>query len=350
MLDRVIIDINMHHFPEDLFANEKLREAFVACVPRQYGEIAYESTVAGSARRQIVAERPRGYPNLHVVEGAYALEGNLAAMDEAGVDVAILRLPVWNMWLPLDVCRLVNDSMAAAVERSGGRLRAVACVPPWATRDCRYELERCVGELGMVGVELSSHYGELYLDDEAFRPFLKVLDKLGLPVVVHHNELPVDYRSIYSFNNMRRFYGRCVDQATAVGRELFSGMFGVFPNLKFIHTCLGGAFYAYQDGMLPHASATEETLDRFDTDADTYRSYLKNNLFFDISCPTAWGKQQLECAIGVYGADNVLFGGSFPVRHEWMIKGVEYVQNLNIDEPDKALILGGNAQKMFNLS
>ncbi|WP_218027254.1 amidohydrolase family protein [Nocardia vaccinii] len=346
----MIVDINMHHFPENLFTNEKLLEAFISCVPRQYGEIAYLSTVPGSDRRQIVAEKPKGYPNLHPVDGAYTLESELAAMDEGGVDLAILRLPVWNMWLPIEVCRIVNDSMADTVKRSGGRLRAVACVPPWATKDCVYELERCVGELGMVGVELSSHYGDLYLDDEAFRPYLKVLNDLNLPVVVHHNELPVDYGSMYSFNNMRRFYGRCVDQATAVGRELFSGIFADFPNLKFIHTCLGGAFYAYQDGMLPRPSATEETLDRFDTDTDIYRSYLKNNLFFDISCPQAWGTKQLECAIGVYGADNVLFGGSFPVRHEWMIQGVDYVKNLDIGDEDKALILGENARKLFNLS
>jgi len=95
---------------------------------------------------------------------------------------------------------------------------------PWGARDCVYEVERCVKELGFCGVQLASHYGKLYLDEEEFRPYFKVLNKLDVPVVVHHTPLPVEYGSLYNYTNFRRLYGRCVDQATAVGRELFSGM------------------------------------------------------------------------------------------------------------------------------
>jgi len=38
-----------------------------------------------------------------------------------------------------------------------------------------------------------------------------------------------------------------MDQGTAVGRELFSGMFEEFPNLKFIHTMFVGNLFAVQN-------------------------------------------------------------------------------------------------------
>ena len=64
---------------------------------------------------------------------------------------------------------------------------------------------------------------------------------------------------------------------------------------------------------------------------------------------TAVGKAHLEFAVKVLGADHVLYGSSYPVRVEWCTKGVEFVKNLDIDEKDKALILGGNAMKLFNI-
>ena len=61
------------------------------------------------------------------------------------------------------------------------------------------------------------------------------------------------------------------------------------------------------------------------------RYYLKNNLFFDMSGALWWGKYQLECAIKTLGADHILFGSSYPVRRELMLKGVEFIKKLDID-------------------
>ncbi|MBN1629133.1 MAG: hypothetical protein JW990_05180, partial [Thermoleophilia bacterium] len=43
------------------------------------------------------------------VEGDYSLEAKLQAMDDAGVDAALLRTPGWQEWPRLDTCKLVND-------------------------------------------------------------------------------------------------------------------------------------------------------------------------------------------------------------------------------------------------
>lgn len=88
-------------------------------------------------------------------------------------------MPVWQEWLRLDTCKIVNDNAADMCRRSNGRLYANAVLPPWGGKENLYELERCIKELGMVGVQPMCHYGQLYLDDEAFKPYLKVLNDTG---------------------------------------------------------------------------------------------------------------------------------------------------------------------------
>ncbi|NHT16107.1 amidohydrolase family protein [Cellulomonas sp. IC4_254] len=345
-----VVDINIHHLPEDLFTNEKILNGFLDSAPRGFGEIARVATTEGG-KQQLVLEKPAGYQNLNYVDGDYSVEAKLAAMDDAGVDYGVMRVPVWQEWLPLEICREVNDNAADIVRRSGGRLFATACVPPWGGKENVYELERCVKELGAVGVQLACHYGQLYLDDPVFEPYLQVIEKLDVPVVVHHTPLPVEWRSVIDYTNLRREYGRVVDQATAVGRELFSGMFDRMPGLRFIHTMLGGNWFANAALLTPHASNKTESLTRLDpTGGEKIASYLEQNIFFDLTHPHSWGKDQVECAIKVSGADHYLFGSSFPVFYGWMSQGVEFVKKeLEISDEQRELVLAGNAKRLFGL-
>ena len=345
-----VIDDNMHFLPPDLLTNKKLRDAFVESVPREYGQYASIQKIPGTEMEQIVLEWPKGCENLNFGPVHVDPESRIAAMKEAGVDKAILRVPCWQEWIDLELCRKVNNDMAHYIKQHPGLFYGLAIVPPWGTEEALYEVERCIYDLGFVGVEVAAHYGTLYLDEEEFKPYFRRLNELQVPVAVHHTPLPVDYQHLYEYTNLRRQFGRCVDQATAVGREIFSGMFDEFPNLKLVHTMLGGGFFTYVDLILPKKSRVPEEMERFDlTAAEKVKRYLQNNLFFDISCAPSWGKAELECAVRVFGADHVLFGGSYPVRREWLIKGVEDIRALDISEKDKELILGENAQRIFNL-
>ncbi len=345
-----VVDINIHHLPEDLFTNEKILNGFLNSAPRGFGEIASVITME-SGKKQLILEKPKGYQNLNYVEGDYSVESKLAAMDEAGVDYGVMRVPVWQEWLGLETCRAVNDNAAEIVANSGGRLFATACVPPWGGKENIYELERCVKELGAVGVQLACHYGQLYLDDEVFEPYLRAIEKLDIPVVVHHTPLPVEYRSVIDYTNLRREFGRIVDQGVAVGRELFSGMFDRMPGLRFIHTMFGGNWFANTALLTPHAPNKAEAMNRLDpTGGEKIQQYLRENIFFDMTHPHSWGKDQVEAALKINGADHYLFGSSFPVFYSWMGQGVDFVQNeLDISDADRELVLSGNAKRLFNL-
>jgi uncharacterized protein len=342
----MIIDANMHWLPEDLFTNKPLLDGFMGCVPED--EHVYVTKMPGSDLDQIVIEKPEGYENLNYAENQYDSALQLKDMEGAGIETAILRIPVWQSWLDLEMSKKVNDGLQSHLERFPGKFRALAVAPPYGEKDALAEVERRLAMPGFVGVQMAAHYGTSYLDDPKFRAYFKFLNDLEVPVVVHHTPLPVEYNSLITYTNQRRQFGRCVDQATAVGRELFSGMFEELPNLKLIHSMLGGAFFAYVNMLVPRASGAKEELERFDS-AGNARSYLADNLFFDTSGAAQWGKDQLECAIKVFGADHILYGSSYPVRREWFAKGIQFVKDLDVPQESKDLILAGNAKRLFKL-
>jgi predicted TIM-barrel fold metal-dependent hydrolase len=344
----MIVDANVHWLPESLFSDETLLSAFLNAVPREYGTHARLAPIPGKSLKQIVIEKPKGYEVLNYADNQYSASEQIKDMNEARIDTAILRLPCWQEWIGLDLCKKMNDTLYKHAQNHPGRFLPLAVVPPWGTRDCLEELERCIKDLGFRGVQMAAHYGTLYLDEEEFRPHFKAVSNLNVPVVVHHTPISVDNSSILKYTNLRRQYGRCIDQAVAVGRELFSGLFEEFPELRLMHSMLGGGFFAYVNMLAPRWTG-HDAVDRFETGAEKIHKYLQNNLFFDVSGAIQWGKPQLECAVKVLGADHILYGSSYPIRRDWFAQGVDFVRALEISAEEIDLILGGNAARLFHI-
>ena len=345
----MIIDANMHWLPDNLFNDEPLLTAFLKSVPRQYDTYAYLSPIPDKNLRQIIIEKPKGSVVLNYAENQYNSEERIKDMNEARINKGVVRLPCWQEWMDLELCKKINNLLHQLLEQYPGRFLALATVPPWGTREDIKELERCIKELGFSGVQMAAHYGNLYLDEEPFRPHLRAVNQLGLPVIVHHTPIAVDYHSILKYTNLRRQYGRCQDQTTAVSRELFSGMFEELSDLKMIHSMLGGGFFAYINMLVPQKTG-QDAVDRFETGNLRIKDYLNNNIFFDVSGAVQWGQPQLECAVKVLGADHILYGSSYPIRRDWFAQGVKAVRDLNITDQEKSLILSDNAIRLFKIS
>lgn len=352
MEDFKVIDDNMHFLPTDLFTNEKVLNGFLYSAPITFGIKTYVTKTPDGKHDQVVVATGDGQEILNYVEGDYTLEAKIQAMDEVGVDIAMLRMPVWQEWLPLEICKIVNDQAADMCKKSEGRLVANAVVPPWGRPEDVDELKRCMNDLGMVGVQLACAYGNKFLDDDLFKPYMKYINDHKIPAVIHHTPGQNVFQMFQDYTPLRRELGRITVQAVAVGRELYSGMFDEFPDLKFVHTMFGGNWFALQNLLAPHVSVKKkEAMNRLATNIsrEDYFRYLKNNIYFDSTHPMSWSKEELECAVQVCGADHILLGSSFPVFYEWMARSVGAINALDIDEEDRKLILGGNAARLFNL-
>ena len=345
----MVIDANMYWVPESLFSNDEVLARFVAEAPQDENTRVYLKDEDGV--RQVVVEKPTGYQALNYAQGDYVLERMLADMDEAGVDVAVLKVPGANEWMSLETCKFFNDGMADYARRSNGRMVPLAVIPALDfTPECAAEIDRCMGELGFAGVQLCSHYGDKYLDEPAFAPLFECLDAHGATVYVHHVPVPVDCASIIDYNNLRRSYGRCQDQVTAVGRELFSEFFQHYPHIRMVHSMLGGGFFAVSEMLLPKPSKRADAVQRFKTDDGTLAARLHDHIFFEMSHAQPWGAAQLKCAIEVLGADHVIFGTSYPVRREWLLDGPAFVKGLGLSADDEELVLGGAARSLYHIA
>ena len=338
----MVTDANMYWLPQILFTEKKIKNAFLRAVPTFYGTKISEYTEE-DGNITMVIERPEGYASLDYSQKDYRLENQLNDMDHNHIDKGILKLPGCQEWLPLELCKIFNDEICKHVKNSKGRLQALAVVPPIADDDIFKELDRAIYDLNLVGIQLSAHYGNHYLDDKMFRPFFKKVNEMNIPIYVHHTPVPVEYKTIYEYNNLRRSLGRCIDQNIAIGREIFSGMFEEFPKLKLIHSMLGGGFHTHLSSLFPENSGDG----RFDTKIEQYKKYFSENIYFELSHAQPWGEKQLACAIAVIGADKIIYGSSYPVKVEWFAKGKNFIETLTISEAEKEQILSRNAQKLY---
>lgn len=297
----MIIYANMYWMPEELFESEELLKRFLSDIPEESGWYGYMEEVSGAEKlRQIVLEKPRGYQNLNYVQHDYILENQLRDMDLAGVDRAVLKTPCCQEWMSLEMCRFFNDRMSEHSAQSKGRLIPLAVVPPDGKQENIDELIRCHEQLGMNGLQLSAHYGSDYLDHERFSDFFEVVNRLGMTVYVHHTPVPAEYQSFYEYNNVRRSYGRCVDQGLAVSRELFSGFFDRFPEIRMVHSMLGGGFFAVSSMLFP-AKAKKEAVARFQSDNGRIEEQFRKNIYFEMSHAQPWGEVQLQSAVRILG-------------------------------------------------
>jgi len=345
----MVIDANLYWIPEELFTDRELREKFLSVIPEEFEWYAHIQEVPGTGRLQFVIEKPKGFANLNYLQGDYTLEKQLGDMDKAGIDRAVMKLPGCAEWLDLELCRVFNDKAAAYAKSSGGRMTALAVVPPHGTPENIAELRRCREELGMKTVQLAAHYGDRYLDAPDFAGFFEALNELGMNAYVHHTPVPVEYNSFRDYNNVRRSYGRLVDQGLAVGREIYSGFFEKYPNVRLAHSMMGGAFYAIQSMMLPHGPVRKESVSRFEENPEGLAESFKSHVLFETSHAQPWGKEGLEYAVSVVGSDHIIYGSSYPVKMDWTMDGPDFVRGLDISKEDKENILCENARKFYQL-
>lgn len=72
-----------------------------------------------------------------------------------------------------------------------------------------------------------------------------------------------------------------------------------------------------------------------------------DNIYFDISPPNLNPLRLVERALGIFGAERLLLGSDTPYGRDNLRTSLERVDGLHIPSAEKALILGGNAVRLF---
>ncbi len=202
------------------------------------------------------------------------------------------------------------------------------------------ELEHAMTVLGLKGVEVLAHVGDLELSDPTFEPFWAKAEALGAVVFIH----PAGFTEPRRF---ARFYfgnviGNPLDTTMALHHLIFDGVLERYPNLKILAAHGGGYLPAYS-GRMDHAWGART--DAHGTLPKPPSFYLKK-IYLDTIVFTP---DQLDALVKLFGVDKILLGTDYPydMGEYDPIGHIASVPSLT--EADRAAIAGGNARTLFGL-
>ena len=268
----------------------------------------------------------------------------IARMDAMGVDMQVLssslvqQLTYWaEPQESLRLERMLNDRMAAVVAANPRRLIGLGGVPLAAPALTVAELARCMTELGLAGVGISTTAGDMELGDAALRPFWEKAEELGAVVFIHPaGNTGTRFAKWYLWNSI----GQSFEEAMAIASLFYEGILDAFPRLKI---CIshGGGYMPYYMGRIAR-NYVEKPATRVNM-KNSPAEYLRM-LYFD-SC--VYETEVLEALVKRVGADRVVLGSDYPVGEP---KPVEFVESCALTAEENAKIVGENAARLFGVT
>ena len=188
------------------------------------------------------------------------LDLRIAAMDEAGIDVAVLSHTtpgVQNLApaMAVPLARDANDMIAGIVRRRPDRFQGFAIVPTSAPGEAARELERAVVDLRLDGAMLFGRTGGRNLDHPDFRPLLESAARLRAPLYIHpQTPLPGVRAAYYDGLGMEigarlatSGLGWHFESGIQIIRLILSGVLEELPDLRLILGHWGEVVLFYLD-------------------------------------------------------------------------------------------------------
>jgi aminocarboxymuconate-semialdehyde decarboxylase len=270
----------------------------------------------------------------------------LRDMDKAGVDVQVLTPSLvhqYTYWADpetgLKMEKLINDRMAEYVAIAPDRFVGLGGVPLQAPILAVRELERCVQELGLRGVQISSTAGTMELGHPALRSFWEAAEKLGAVIYIHPaGETSPRYAKFQLWNSI----GQPLEEAMAMSSLFYEGVLDAHPRLKL---CIahGGGYLPFYAGRVDR-NYLEKPFTRVNM-SKSPSDYMRRHFWYD-TC--LYNQDMLEYLVRKVGSSRIVMGSDYPVGEAEPVGFITTSRELSPGE--KAAILGKNAAALLGIS
>jgi aminocarboxymuconate-semialdehyde decarboxylase len=277
-----------------------------------------------------------------------SIETRLADMDRMGIDIQAVS-PAPNQviyWsepeVGVELARMVNDRLAEIVATWPDRFVGLGTVPLQNVDLAVAELERCVKQLGLRGVEIVPNVNGMDLTDPRLNleKFFARAEALGIVLFMH----PLGFTQAerlrdHYFNNV---IGNPMETTIAASHLIFDGVMDRHPKLKVVLPHAGG-FLAHYWARMDHAHHARP--DCRTVIKKPPSSYLKK-MYFDT---IAFDPRMLRQMVDQYGADHVLLGTDYPydMAEDDPLGLIAKIPRLA--RAERELIEGGNAARLLKI-
>jgi 2,3-dihydroxybenzoate decarboxylase len=277
----------------------------------------------------------------------------IAAMDETGIDVAILSLTspggqVFEADEAKAIVRKGNDVLAAACERHPTRYAGMISIVPQDPAWSVAEIARGKNELGFKGVMVNSHTKGHYLDEAQFDPILRACAENDLPLYIHPQSPPDDMiAGMVEAGLDGALFGFGVETGYHLLRILTTGVFDRYPNLQIAVGHGGEAipYWLFRINYMHQASVRSQRYERLKPLKKTVVDYMRENVLVTTSGMAS--EPAIKLCIEQLGEDRVMYAMDYP--YEFVADEVRTHDNLDIPLEQKKKLMQTNAERVFKL-
>ena len=277
-------------------------------------------------------------------------EGRISHMDATGIDMQVISITspgvqVFKGDLATELAHEANDVLSAACQKHPDRFAGLAAVAPQNPAAAAAELERAMQQLGLRGFLINSHtFGE-YLDDQKYWEIFEAAEANQAPLYLHPRtpgngmiDPFLDYGLYFAG------WGFTIETATHALRLIMSGLFDRYPNLKIILGHMGeGLPYWLQ--RLDNRYLLQVKIGAVEKMKRLPSEYFLDHFVITIS--GVCSEPALQHALSIMGPNRILFAADYP--YESVEEHVDFMDNVDISDDDRAKIYHRNSEELFKL-
>ncbi|AJI24880.1 amidohydrolase [Priestia megaterium] len=280
-----------------------------------------------------------------VTDQVWSPEKRIADMDKEGVDIQVLSpIPVtFSYWAQpehaLEMAKIQNDFIAETVAKYPDRFVGLGTVPMQDGPTAIKEMERCVNELKLHGIEIGTNVNGQNLDHPSFIEFFQMAERWEVPIFIHPWETLG--RDRMPNHNFMYTVGMPSETALAAATLLWSGIMEKFPKLKvcFAH---GGGSFPY---ILPRLDKGWEVWPHLRQTTHPPSYYAKQFYFDSLN----YDPLNIKYMIERFGHEKIFMGSDYPFLLREVVPGKVLDETLDLTEQQRLDMLGGNAAKFLNI-
>ena len=256
----------------------------------------------------------------------------------------------------VELAKIANDELAELVVKYPDRfVGAIACLPMNDIDGALKELDRCVKELMMRGVQLYTDVNGYPLDHPKFLPLFEKMSEYNLPIFLHPRsdnkpDYPTEETSKYRLDVMFRWP---LETSMAMARLVFGGVMEKYPDLLIVTHHCGAMVPFFEQRVRRHINMGEFVHPR-----QLYPTMMRRDPFdyfhmFYGDTALLGSTPGLMCGHAFFGADRMVFGTDFPYGpqhgHVKIRETIRSVEQMAIPEEEKNKIFEENARRLLRL-